>query len=310
MGSFLRFPTRDHRILEHSNRSSFLNHRTEYMDHGSLHDMLHNETMVVDGEQILPILRDIAQGVRFLHSGDVIHGDLKAANILVDSRLRAKVADFGLSQKKRLGATGTPYWMAPELLRGESTNTTKSDVYAFGVILFEVYSRKEPYEDEEFSGVMEKLIDPSMNKRPGLPKGMPPQVQSLMAECFAEDPEERPSFKDLDIRLKAMDVAKVEPDLRRAFAKKRDASKVSLLEEVFPPHIAEALRTGRKVEPESKEMVTIVFSDIVGFTTISSELSPMKVSDMLDRLYRKFDDLSRKHDVVRTRKLACATNSL
>lgn len=104
------------------------------MDHGSLSDMLQNETMVLDGEHIFPILLDITQGVRFLHSANpaVIHGDLKAQNILVDNRLRAKVADFGLSNKNRLGATGTPYWMAPELLRGETSNTQESDVYSFG----------------------------------------------------------------------------------------------------------------------------------------------------------------------------------
>ena len=56
---------------------------------------------------------------------------LKAANILVDHRFRAKVADFGLSQRAAEGqAAGTPYWMAPELLRGTSLNTPESDVYA------------------------------------------------------------------------------------------------------------------------------------------------------------------------------------
>lgn len=80
----------------------------EYMDHGSLYDLLHNETMIIEGELLLPILRDVSQGVRFLHSAvpKVIHGDLKAQNILVDSKFRAKVADFGLSQKKSVGATG------------------------------------------------------------------------------------------------------------------------------------------------------------------------------------------------------------
>ena len=84
----------------------------EYMELGSLYDLLHNETMILDGEFVLPILKDIAQGVRFLHTAvpHVIHGDLKAQNILVDRKFRAKVADFGLSQKKKVGATGTPYW--------------------------------------------------------------------------------------------------------------------------------------------------------------------------------------------------------
>jgi serine/threonine protein kinase len=62
----------------------------EFMEHGSLYDILHNETMPIDGELLLPILRDIAQGMRFLHAAvpKVLHGDLKAANILVDSKVR------------------------------------------------------------------------------------------------------------------------------------------------------------------------------------------------------------------------------
>ena len=88
--------------------------------------------MPLDGDVILPILGDICQGIRFLHSASpqIIHGDLKASNILVDNRFRAKVADFGFSaaKKSRMGAMGTPLWMAPELLRGESDNTGASDV--------------------------------------------------------------------------------------------------------------------------------------------------------------------------------------
>ena len=101
----------------------------EYMDHGSLFDLLHNETMIIEGDIVLPILRDIAQGVRFLHAAEpqVIHGDLKAQNVLVDGKFRAKVTDFGLSQKKQVGVAGTPLWMAPELLRGESNNSAASD---------------------------------------------------------------------------------------------------------------------------------------------------------------------------------------
>lgn len=80
----------------------------------------------------------------------------------------------------------------------------------------------------------------------------------------------------------------------------------NLLYDVFPKHIAEALRSGRKVEPENHECVTIFFSDIVGFTQISSELDPMKISDLLDRLYNSFDALSHYHDVFKVETIGDA----
>ena len=66
----------------------------EYMENGSLYDLLHNASIVIDGELIFPILQDIVRGARFLHAADpaIIHGDLKAANVLVDARFRAKIA--------------------------------------------------------------------------------------------------------------------------------------------------------------------------------------------------------------------------
>lgn len=72
-----------------------------------------------------------------------------------------------------------------------------------------------------------------------------------------------------------------------------------LLYSVFPKHVADSLRNGQKVEPENHDLVTIFFSDIVGFTDISSKLDPMKISDLLDRLYHSFDALSDYHDVFK-----------
>ena len=72
-----------------------------------------------------------------------------------------------------------------------------------------------------------------------------------------------------------------------------------LLYSVFPKHIADALRNGQKVAPENHDLVTIFFSDIVGFTDISAKLDPLKISDMLDRLYNSFDALSDYHDVFK-----------
>ncbi|KAL7570909.1 hypothetical protein ACA910_002543 [Epithemia clementina (nom. ined.)] len=276
----------------------------EYMDHGSLHDMLQNSTVLLEGEQLLSFMRDIAQGVRFLHSASptVVHGDLKARNILVDSRLRAKVADFGLAEKKRLGATGTPYWMAPELLHRETSNTTQSDVYAFGILLYEVYSRKNPYEGEDFASVLGKVADANICKRPPIPEGCPFEIERMMKKCWDGEPTRRPTFKELDVKLKSFRAARVEPTTQPSITRANRVTSGTtdgLLDELFPPHIADALRKGEKVEPETRDEVTIVFSDIVGFTNISASMSPMEVSDMLDRLYIKFDVISRKHDVFK-----------
>ena len=96
----------------------------EYMHFGSLHDLLQNESMILEGDVLIGFLQDVASGLRFLHSSEplVLHGDLKSQNILVDDKFRAKVADFGcgnfaLARHKGSScigkARGTPYWMAP-----------------------------------------------------------------------------------------------------------------------------------------------------------------------------------------------------
>lgn len=195
--------------------------------------------------------------MRFLHAAtpQIIHGDLRAANVLVDSHFRAKVTDF----KQRVGASGTPYWMAPELLRGTGRNSAASDVYSFGILLYEVFSRKNPYHGEDFDEVLRDICDPKTNKRPSVPESMPPEVNSLLySTCLNADPASRPSFVELDAFLKRFHAENV--DTKESLV--HPGADRRLLDEIFPRHVAAALRTGRKVEPEDFSMVTIFFSDI------------------------------------------------
>jgi len=311
----------------------------EYMDHGSLYDLLHNNTMIFEGDVILNVFRDIALGMMFLHSADpqVVHGDVKSHNILIDGKFNAKISDFGFSIKKKRGAgtitsttsdhnnnrlrrsaSGTPYWMAPELLRGDVIqNTAESDVYSFGIVCYEMYSRKDPYENENYTNVIRDICDVNVRKRPPIPPSMPKEVASLLyTSCLADDPTLRPTFTELCCFLKRLQAQNVEPHGLQWKKKQKiptiptnsddnnidnvvDHNARRLLNQVFPKHIATALREGRKVEPEHFDCVTIFFSDIVGYTNLCQNISPYKVSDMLDRLYMKFDALSAKHSVFK-----------
>jgi len=285
----------------------------EYMELGSLYELLQNSSMVLEGETMLPMLQDICSGVRFLHSAKppIVHGDIKSQNVLVDARFRAKVADFGLTttrtghQKGATVVTGTPLWMAPELLRKETENTTESDIWAFGITLSEILSRKDPFDGEKTAAVIKALANPLIDKVPTLPQGCYREAVDLMNACLKKDPASRLRAKEIDLCVQKMSADNFRSGGNRKSIRKsmvpsrKSAIYKDLLSQLFPEHVAEALREGRTVEPENHACVTVYFSDIVNYTTISSTLSPGKVSDLLHRLYTKFDDLCEEFDLFK-----------
>lgn len=127
----------------------------EYMSNGSLASFLYNEEKhALTWEERLQIALDISHGIEYLHDGavpPVIHRDLKSANILLDHLIRAKVADFGLSKEevydgRNSGLKGTYGYIDPVYI---STNkfTMKSDIYSFGIILFELITAIHPHQN-------------------------------------------------------------------------------------------------------------------------------------------------------------------
>lgn len=278
----------------------------EYMEYGSLYDLLHNETMTPGGEIILQVSRDIVQGIQFLHASKppILHGDLKARNVLVDSRFRAKVADFGFSHFKTGPQSsilhGTPFYMAPEYLQRQSEYTTACDIYSLAMIFYEIYAKIGPFEGQDPRKILPKVCHPRLNKRPVIPDTCPPKMAEVMKKCWSSNAFFRPTAKDVDSLLVDMSSRDAEP-LHTAKDEMRENLKRSptSLYDVFPTHVADALKAGKKVEAESHDMVTVVFSDIVGFTTMSEQLSPLKIAHLLDRLYHSFDELCRKHHIFK-----------
>ena len=198
--------------------------------------------------------------------------------------------------------------MAPEYLRRKTDFNAPCDMYAMGMILYEIYERKEPFSGEDPRKILPKVCHPRINLRPAVPESCPPKMVDIMKKLWSANPFFRPTAKDIDFILMDMSSTDAEPleatKNMKAFKDmivKPEKTAKELLYEVFPKHVADALNAGQRVEPESHEMVTVVFSEIVNYDLLCSaaDASPMAISQMLDRLYQVFDELSKKHDVFK-----------
>ena len=137
----------------------------EYLDKGSLYGLLHGSKSI-DPTTQLNICKGIASGMAHLHKHKVIHRDLAARNILLDDQFTAKISDFGLSrfaeadENKTKSDVGPIKWMSPESIK-DKVYSDKSDVWSFGVTLWEVLTRKNPYPQMDLITVATKVCFPA-----------------------------------------------------------------------------------------------------------------------------------------------------
>ncbi|CAL9069971.1 unnamed protein product [Musa banksii] len=180
---------------------------TEFLPRGSLFHLLQKNTGRMDWRRRIHMALDIARGINYLHhsSPPIIHRDLKSSNLLVDKNWTVKVGDFGLSRLKHetylitKTGKGTPQWMAPEVLRNEPSDE-KSDVYSYGIILWELVTEKIPWDNLNSMQVVAAVG--FMNQRLHLPKELDPQWVSIIESCWHSEPKCRPTFQELIERFK------------------------------------------------------------------------------------------------------------
>lgn len=170
----------------------------EFCEGGSLLSLLNDTSRCYE---YLPIALDIANGMAYLHSRNVIHRDLKPSNILLTADYRAKVADFGMSVantgQELTAETGTYRWMAPEVIRHDSYSSN-ADVYSFGIVLWQLITREIPFATLT---PVQTAYAVAEGYRPEIPSSMPSSLKSIIECCWDHDSKKRPSFTYIAMAL-------------------------------------------------------------------------------------------------------------
>ncbi len=167
-----------------------------YMNGGSLSERIKAKVMSI--EEAAKILGQIAPGLDEAHSKGIVHRDLKPSNILFDGKGVPYISDFGIAKISRAqvsnvtgsGIIGTPAYMAPEQASGETVDG-RSDIYALGIILFEMLTGRQPYEaDTPMAVAIKHITDPVPHILEANPN-LPPDVENIIQVAMAKSKEDR-----------------------------------------------------------------------------------------------------------------------
>uniref|UniRef100_A0A452S7I2 Guanylate cyclase n=1 Tax=Ursus americanus TaxID=9643 RepID=A0A452S7I2_URSAM len=315
---------------------------TEYCPRGSLQDILENESITLDWMFRYSLTNDIVKGMLFLHNGAICsHGNLKSSNCVVDGRFVLKITDFGLESfrdpEPEQGHTlyAKKLWTAPELLRMASPPARGSqagDVYSFGIILQEIALRSGVFHVEGLDLSPKEIVERvTRGEQPPFRPSLALQshleeLGQLMQRCWAEEPQERPPFQQIRLMLRkfnrenssnildnllsrmeqyANNLEELVEERTQAYLEEKRKAE-ALLYQILPHSVAEQLKRGETVQAEAFDSVTIYFSDIVGFTALSAESTPMQVVTLLNDLYTCFDAVIDNFDVYKVETIGDA----
>ncbi|XP_078533827.1 atrial natriuretic peptide receptor 2 [Lissotriton helveticus] len=316
---------------------------TEYCPRGSLQDILENESINLDWMFRNSLINDIVKGMSFLHNSLIeSHGSLKSSNCVVDSRFVLKITDYGLASLRSSCDSEDSYalyakklWTAPELLRRgrpPPQGSQKGDVYSFGIILQEIALRNGPFYIDGMDLSPKEIVQKVRNGqkpyfRPSIDTGLhSEELAILMDRCWAEDPIDRPEFSQIKMYIRkfnkeasssildnllsrmeqyANNLEKLVEERTQAYLEEKRKAE-NLLYQILPHSVAEQLKRGETVQAEAFDSVTIYFSDIVGFTSMSAESTPMQVVTLLNDLYTCFDAIIDNFDVYKVETIGDA----
>lgn len=174
---------------------------SEYIPNGSLFSYIHSEnrSKKLTGSHRSIISMGIAHAMIELHKLGIIHRDLKSLNVLLDKKFLPRLGDFGIARylsddEPMTMRLGTPHWMAPETLKGNTNYGPEVDVYSFGMLLYELLTNSIPWEGKDPLSVANAVVH---KVRPELPDDAPEALHDLIERCWSQKPSERPTFTEI-----------------------------------------------------------------------------------------------------------------
>ncbi|MCJ1236137.1 hypothetical protein MMC14_004114 [Varicellaria rhodocarpa] len=190
----------------------------EYIPGGSIGSCLRKHGKFEEGV-VSSLTRQTLAGLAYLHTEGILHRDLKADNILLDTDGTCKISDFGISKRSdniygndiTNNMQGSVFWMAPEVVRSQGQGySAKVDIWSLGCVVLEMFAGRRPWSKEEAIGAIYKLG--SLNQAPPIPDDVSSAITAeavgFMLDCFTIDPSERPIAEHL---LKNHQFCKADP---------------------------------------------------------------------------------------------------
>ncbi|KAM4809730.1 atrial natriuretic peptide receptor 1-like [Rhinophrynus dorsalis] len=310
---------------------------TEYCPKGSLSDVLLSDDIPLNWGFRFSFANDIAHGMAYLHQHRMYHSRLKSTNCVIDDRWVCKITDYGLDTYRKEDSCDdsniyqeriVQVYMPPE---GDTVSSPEksaaADMYSYAIILLEIATRNDPVPKDETSSaeycclpLPELIKGKSENACP-----CPAEYVELIRRCRSQNPAYRPTFEQVKKQLYKMNPNKVSPvDMMMTLMEKyskhlellvaertqdlmHEKQKTDrLLYSMLPKQVADDLRQGKPSQAQSYTSATIFFSDIVGFTQLSSSSTPYQVVDFLNKLYTTFDEIIDNYDVYKVETIGDA----
>lgn len=187
--------------LDSSMDSTYLNIFLEYVPGGSVAALLNNYGAFEEA-LVRNFVRQILQGLNYLHEREIIHRDIKGANILVDNKGGIKISDFGISKKvadnilknaNRPSLQGSVFWMAPEVVK-QTSYTRKADIWSLGCLIVEMFTGQHPYPK---LNQMQAIFKIGQSAKPTTPDDISSDAEDFLNQTFEIDYQARPSAAEL-----------------------------------------------------------------------------------------------------------------